>query len=218
MLYLNKKTFPDGRPVFEAHMTNTNLVPVLSFFTIQLDMEAWYGASDFQTRFSEGYILADSLGTQSGCVPEVLCKITGNDKKRVSRTFIATTLAFDLPILLNCGGVDERTRRRVKTELMKFGYGTDAVEVYPCWRRQNLVTTEIPDVKLALYKKTNSAILAVCDFGHAGKVVVDISGLKFANPAVIHIENGKSNPVANGKLTLDIPKHDFRLLRIIEGK
>jgi hypothetical protein len=211
---MNKKTFPDGRPVFTAHMTNTNLVPVMSFFSITLDMEAWYGASDFQTRFSEGYILSTTLGTQTGCIPEVLCKITGNDKLRISRTFIATALAFDFPILLNAGGMNYKLWTGTKTKIYEFGYGSEEVEIYPCWKPQAFVLSNTPKIKLALYKKRKAAMVVVSDFGHAGKVVLDVSGLKYANPAVFNAETGGTVAVENGKITITIPKHDFRLLRI----
>ena len=98
MLYQEKKTFPDGRPVLTLHMTNTNLVPVLAFGTIALDLEAEYGSKDFQDRFTEGYLQSCTLGLQTGVIPEILVQITGKNREFVTRTFLAVTLAYDLPL------------------------------------------------------------------------------------------------------------------------
>ena len=48
MLYLNKKTFPDGRPVLMAHMTNTNIIPLMSFCNIT----SGHGSVVWHQRFS----------------------------------------------------------------------------------------------------------------------------------------------------------------------
>jgi hypothetical protein len=219
MLCLNKKTFPDGRPVFTAHMTNTNLVPLLSFCAITLDMEAWYGASDFQTRFSEGYILSESLGTQTGCVPQVLVKISGNDKLRVSRTFIATALAYDLTIVENCGGLNPKLWQLIKKIIMNFGYGTDKVAVYPCWKKQNFIKPLSQGVKVALYQKTNKSMLVVSGFEHrAGEVSVDIKGLRYSSVKVYDAETGREVKVKNGVIKIFLPKHDFKILIIEDSK
>ena len=53
MLYLENKTLLDSRPLLMTHMTNTNIVPCMSFSTISLDLEAKFGPADFQDRFSE---------------------------------------------------------------------------------------------------------------------------------------------------------------------
>ena len=105
MLYQEKKTFPDGRPVLTFHMTNTNLVPILAWGSISLDLEAQYGSKDFQNRFSEGYLQSCTIGTQTGVIPEILITITGKQLHAVSRTFLAVTLAYDLPFVMNGGGL-----------------------------------------------------------------------------------------------------------------
>ncbi len=220
MLYVNKKTFPDGRPVLMAHMTNTNIIPLMSFCNITLDMEAWYGASDFQTRFSEGYILTEALGTQTGCIPEVLVKITGNDKLRISRTFIATALAFDFPIVLNAGGLDGRLWSKIKTTIMKFGYGSKAVEVFACWDKKNPIKALSGKTKCSLYlnKQKKQAIVVVSDFGSGGKAVVDIQSLNFKSPMASNLETGKPVNIVQNKLETDLKKHDFKLIMLKESQ
>ena len=64
------------RPMVFLHMTNTNIVPMLSFGTLLLDHE-WrdqddYRDKDFQERLSldndASLLLAQSTGLQSGCL------------------------------------------------------------------------------------------------------------------------------------------------------
>ncbi|MBR4125338.1 MAG: hypothetical protein IKR13_03965, partial [Victivallales bacterium] len=71
MLYTEGKLIED-RPFLVLHATNCVPLPLMAFASHQLDWEAYYGQSDYQDRFSNGYILAESPGLQSGCVPHVL--------------------------------------------------------------------------------------------------------------------------------------------------
>lgn len=50
----------------QIHMTNAQLVPSFSFATSLLGWEDFYGEDEFQKRFTQGYIRAESLGTQLG--------------------------------------------------------------------------------------------------------------------------------------------------------
>ncbi|MEI6422531.1 MAG: hypothetical protein WCP55_09950, partial [Lentisphaerota bacterium] len=122
----------DDRPLLITHMTNTNIVPCMSFSTITLDLEAKYGPADFQDRFPESWLLSTTIGTQTGCAPEVLVQITGDDKDFVTRTFLAVTLAYDLPIVLDGGGLTS-TFKKTWDLIRNFGYGSKEIKVYPCW-------------------------------------------------------------------------------------
>ena len=63
----------EGRPgVFVAHMTNTNIVPILAFANVSLDWEWRYGDRDFQDRFSSELTVAQTIGRKTGNVPLIL--------------------------------------------------------------------------------------------------------------------------------------------------
>jgi len=75
------------RPMIYLHMTNTNMVPILSFGTINLDWE-WrdqgeYASKDLQDRLDvdrdTSLILAQSTGLQSG---NVTAPLTGSTHPR----------------------------------------------------------------------------------------------------------------------------------------
>ncbi|OQA76973.1 MAG: hypothetical protein BWY31_04572 [Lentisphaerae bacterium ADurb.Bin242] len=218
MLYVEKKTFPDGRPVLTFHMTNTNIVPVLSFGTIALDLEAQYGSKDYQDRFSEGYLRSCTIGTQTGVIPEILIQITGNNRAFTTRTFLSVTLAYELPFVLNAGGV-ENDWFKVWGKLYAFGYSTPQVEVRPCWVEKD-VKTSCADWRLTTYRKASSGetVIAVCSFGKTARGTVDFSGLGQGPFRCTDFETGTEIPSSGGKVSLEIKKHDFRLLLVSEQR
>ena len=218
MLYLEGKTLLNKRPYLVTHMTNTNIVPFMSFSTIALDLESKFGPADFQDRFSEGLLLTETLGTQTGCAPEILVGITGKEKEFVTRTFLAVTLAYDLPMVMNCGGLTN-TFRKIWEINRNFGYGSDLVKVFACWDENNPLKVLTPKTRCALYlnKQTNQAIIIVADFGNGGTAKVDISSLGFKVLTVSNLETGKSISLKNNKLETNLKKHDFKIF-IIKGK
>ena len=52
--------------LLQVHMTNCLLVPCFAFSTSQLSWEDHYGESEFQKRFKDDYVRAESLGGQIG--------------------------------------------------------------------------------------------------------------------------------------------------------
>lgn len=207
MLTKKGQTIFDGRPMLVLHMTNTNLLPFTSLGSVCLDLEDKYGSMDFQDRFSEDYLKICTSGLQSGAIPEVLVQITGKKIAAVTRTFLAVTLAYDLPMVLNAGGVTAvwfNTWRKLKS----FGYGTENVEVFPCYQPSGFVTTDAPRVRITEYRhKNGERVLAVSSFGYAGKVT-----LKFKKP-VKQIMDWERNRVLKNAV-IDLKKNDFRLIKV----
>ncbi len=219
MLYVEGKTLLDNRPLLITHMTNTNIVPCMSFSTISLDLEAKFGPADFQDRFSEGWLLSTTIGTQTGCAPEVLVQVTGNEKEFVTRTFLAVTLAYDLPIVLDAGGLTP-TFKKTWELIRDFGYGSTEVSVYPCWDSNSPLKILTSDTRGVLYlnPQKHEAIIVVSDFGKGGKAIVDISGLGFTPKTASDLETGKSIEVNGVKVELELRKHDFKILILKESE
>ncbi|MBQ9770491.1 MAG: hypothetical protein IJW23_01570 [Lentisphaeria bacterium] len=211
MVYQEGTKIFDNRPLLVLHMTNTNLVPFMSLGSIQLDMEAMFGAMDFQDRFTEDYIKVCTLGLQTGCIPEVLIQISGNNKEFVTRTFLAVTLAYDIPMVLNGGG-PTAVWNKTWTKLKGLGYGTDKMEVFPCFAPSGKVSTDAKKLRLTEYRlKDGRTLVAACSFGHAGKAKI-----KFAFPVkeARNLETGKALPFSGNTVEIDLKKHDFRLISV----
>ncbi len=210
MLYQEKATFPDGRPILTAHMTNTNMVHVLAFASISLDLEAEFGSKDFQNRFTEGYLRTCTLGLQSGVIPEILVQISGNNREFVTRTFLSVTLAYDLHFVMSGGGPTP-TWANTWRKLHQWGYGSPEVKVTPCWKPQP-VSADLSQWRLTTYSKAGEMIVAVCSFGETGTGTLDVSGCKAVS--AVDFESGKALEIKDGKINLEVPKHDFKLLKL----
>lgn len=212
MLQQEKKTIMDDRPLLVLHLTNTNIVPFSSLGTIGLDMEAHYGSADFQERFSEDYIKICTLGLQGGLAPEVLIQITGNDCEHVTRTFLAVTMAYDIPMVMNCGGLTS-TWSKIWKALKAWGYGTEDVETFPCYAPSGRFECKSKDVRLAEYRhKDGSTILMVASFGAEGELAVTLptdfkTAYNFEDDSPMSIDG-------NGACTVALKKNEFKIIRL----
>ncbi|MBR2508482.1 MAG: hypothetical protein IKB71_01920 [Lentisphaeria bacterium] len=211
LLYKEGKTFFDGRPIFVLHMTNTNLIPFTSLGSITLDCEANYGSSDFQERFSEDWLKITAIGIQSGSIPEVLIQITGDKAVWTTRTFLATTLAYDIASIMNAGGL-RNVYFTVWNKLKSYGYGTDKVKVYPSYAPSGCVKANA-DVRISEYHHADgSKVFAVSSFGYAGNVKLEFAD-KFSK--AVDFENGKNIAVDNdGSVSFNLKKHDFKIIKV----
>ena len=211
LLYKEGKTFFDGRPIFYLHMTNTNLIPFMSLGGVTLDCEANYGSSDFQERFSEDWLQISAIGIQTGSIPEVLIQITGDKKNWTTRTFLATTLAYDIASIMNAGGITN-VYYKVWNKLKSYGYGTDKVKVYPCYAPSGKVKTSA-DVRITEYQNVDgSKVVCVSSFGYAGNVKLEFAE-NFSKAE--DFENGKAIVCADGKtVEFNLKKHDFKIIKL----
>jgi len=163
------------RPLIYIHMTNTNVVPTLSFATLQLDWE-WrdqrhYAAMDLQDRLhvgsDTGLILAQSLGLKSGNVNVAIDRFGPPPDSGVTREWLfRTVMAVCIPheIKIHQG---ERDVRNVLTHLAKFGYGLPECKVYRYWEENYpLQMTGAINYALVLSREDKPrAMLAVGNFG-----------------------------------------------------
>ena len=210
LLHKEGKTFFDGRPVFVLHMTNTNLIPFTSLGGITLDCEANYGSTDYQERFSEDWLQICSTGLQSGAIPEILIQITGDKKEWTTRTFLASVLAYDIPSMMNQGGLTN-CYAKIWHKLKSYGYGTNQVKVYPSYAPSGKIKTSA-DVRITEYHhKDGSMILSVSSFGYAGQVKLE-TAKKFSHAE--DYETGRKLSLVKGNaIEISLKKHDFRLIK-----
>ena len=211
LLYKKGRTIFDGRPLLYLHMTNTNLIPFTSLCGITLECEAHYGSDDFQNRFSEDYLKCSVIGAQSGAIPEVLIKITGNNLNHVTRTFVATILAYDINSVMTAGGV-VNIFYKTMYNLRHFGYGTDSVEVYPSYAPSGTFKTDA-DVRITEYRRNDGiTLVAVSSFGYQGKVKLSWNyDARFAH----NWENSRKLQLNDKRsVEFDLKKNDFQIVKI----
>jgi hypothetical protein len=208
------------RPLVFLHMTNANIVPMLSFGTMLLDHE-WrdqgdWRDKDFQERLSldedASLLLAQSTGLQSGCLGVVHNLFHGD--LRLIRSALGVALTHEMRMGVDGGSVGQRIG-----ELMcDFGYGLPDCRVWRYWDGPlPLRATGVPVKTLALARR-GKAMVVVTSYGPAGEVVLALDGKSLAlpdNALAVDAETGTEvQRLGPGRFKLALPRHDFRLILV----
>jgi hypothetical protein len=208
------------RPMVFLHMTNANVVPMLSFGTMQLDHE-WRDQGEFAKKdFCErlgldddtGLLLAQSTGLQSGCLGVILDKFQGDP--RIGRNALGVALTHEMKI-----GIDGSPLQSSLAEALdSFGYGLPDCRVWRYWDRALPLRVSDPSVKTLVLARGGRAMVVIASYGRGGEVRLDFDRKELGLPGdlvAVDVETGKPMaPMASGALTLGLPRHDFRVLRI----
>lgn len=201
MLELGRK--PDNM----IHMTNTSILPVLSFAQQQLDWEDNDGLAPFQERYTKEYIRALSIGYQAGCLPCVLGKIAGKRGSKEMNWCIRTGAGVTLTHEIRWARPDVKPYWDAMERWFEFGYGTPAVKVFNYWKKDYPVRISGGDNTSIYMEKGKQARLLVCSYGPDTTLNISINGK--AITSATDLETGKAVPVKNGKLQIKLAKYDM---------
>jgi len=159
------------RPLTFLHMTNVNIVPMLSFGTLNLDWE-WrdqgeMGRMDLQDRIRLDEILAHHLGLQAG---NISIGMTGNILKGgggVSREWLHRTgMAVCIPHEIRSYQATPEVSF-VQTEMARFGYGMPDCKIHRYWEDGFPLKTEGANVRALVLSRNGRAMIALGHFGPA---------------------------------------------------
>jgi len=159
------------RPLTFPHMTNVNIVPMLSFGTLNLDWE-WrdqgaMGTRDLQDRIRLDEILAHHLGLQSG---NITIGMTGNIIKgpREAREWLHRTgMAITIPHEIRTYQATAEAAF-VQSQMARFGYGTPDCRVFRYWEEGFPLRTEGAETRALVLAKDGRAMIALGNFGPEG--------------------------------------------------
>jgi hypothetical protein len=205
------------KPVIVAHMTNANLLPILSFATFCLDFEDKYGATDFQARWSTDFILTEAIGLQGGMVPAGLGGMTSDDPqetKRLSRTFFGVALVHEIR---PWGYYDLDELHRANMPLYEFGYGLEDCKVWRYWDAGQPVRIEGGSAKALVLAREGKALVLVADFGDGGEVTLKVNAksLGVSSPfTVMDVQTGEKLKMDGKQIRFPLKRHDYRIVRI----
>ena len=208
------------RPLVFLHMTNANIVPMLSFGTMILDHE-WrdqgaFRSKDFHERLyldeDASLLLAQSTGLQSGCL-SVLHNLFHGDE-RINRSALGVALTHEMKLGLS----QERIGQRIAEHLANFGYGLPDCRVWRYWDDSPPLRTTGAPVKALTLVRDGKAMVVVASYGPAGDVGLDLDlkGLGLSEEVrAVNVETGERlEQLGPARFKLGIPRHDFRVLRI----
>ncbi len=206
------------RPLEWVHMTNVNIVPFLSFATINYDWE-WrdlgaFATKDLQDRLgcdgNTSLILAMSTGLQSGNIGVACDRFTPPKDSNVARKWLVrTVLAVCLPHEMKFHAGDAAFATKL---LEDFGYGLDDCKVYRYWEPNAPLVATGADVRALVLGRGARAMLVVGSFGQGGDCTLqlDLAALKLPHGCKArNAETGQElTAKAPGLFVLPIVKHD----------
>jgi hypothetical protein len=183
------------RPMTYIHMTNVNIVPMLSFGTANLDWE-WrdqghFGSMDLQDRMDLDLILAHNLGLQAG---NLSVGITGNILKGgdgVSREWLHRTgmaVCFPHEIRMHQG---DNSVSFVQTELARFGYGMPDCRVFRYWEDGFPLRTQGAEMRALVLARGGKALIALGNYGPAKAAAQASAGTATAGPSLEDYDAGQ---------------------------
>jgi hypothetical protein len=136
------------------HMTNTQVLPVHTWGTVQLDHEL-----SVQRPFSPEWLLTETIGRQVGNCPLSLYEVSGRDNE------IVQALPKDQAARIEWGlrAVHEIQRSGPQEKILTdFGYGEDGVVIHNYWADRPITSVAPAAVKwLALSKPASGEMLIV---------------------------------------------------------
>lgn len=159
------------RPLSWIHMTNTNIVPVLSFGAVNLDWE-WrdlgkQAGVDIQDRLGidrdAALVLVQSTGLQTGNVPVAIDRFHAKGAEAIAwqmRTGLAVCLPHE--IRQKDGGPDAAF---AQAALDDFGYGLPDCKVFRYWEENHPLAVTGARIRGLVLARKGKALLAIGNYG-----------------------------------------------------
>ena len=211
-----------------VHMTNTAIAPVLSFAGVNYDWEDLSGERPHQEKYSKDYILACTIGRQFGNRVGIMGYfVHGLDRKSelgqwLDRTGAGVMLTHELRWNRWSGHVSYEKAHGI---LCDWGYRTPAVDVWNYWDEDVPFPVSVSGVDVATIamakKSAGEAMVCVSSFENRdGEVtlVPDAKTLGLSDGWTAEDAlTGDKVAVADGRITLTLPKYDWTLLKLKKG-
>jgi hypothetical protein len=124
-------------------MTNTHIVPYMTWNDVNVDLEWKGGPEPMQAKFSPELLMAESLGRQTGTFP---CTLTGDNPVR---------WVFEIRRGFGWGGSGS------PTPLHEFGYGLKDCRVVNFWDDDPPMKVSDPDCKWLLLLREKKLMLVL---------------------------------------------------------
>ncbi len=207
------------RPLSYSHMTNTHIVPVLSFGTFNLDWEWRDHGGDAQRRVGAdactGLILAQTTGLQSGNIGVAINRF-GEPWNKASRWPFRTVMATCIPheIKIDQGSTDVKF---VQEQLTKFGYGLPDCKVYRYWDENYPLKAEGAKIHALVLARGGRAMLAIGNYGPSLAAAAEPAGVAEQAPTLEAYDarqrgrGGPTTPAPARPTTVEFESYKVRL-------
>ncbi len=133
---------------FTLHMTNTLLLPVQTWGTVNLDHEL-----GVKRPFSPEWLMTETIGRQVGNLPLSLYAVAGSENEVIRSLPAAQQERTEWGLR----AVHELQRSGPQEQrLVDFGYGTEAVQIHNYWDDSPVLTVTPEHVKWLVLEKRNT--------------------------------------------------------------
>ena len=209
----------DALPAMMIHMTNTHIIPYMTWNDENLDLEWKFGPEPQQSKYPYDFLRAESAGRQSGNVPYVLANISDTKTKaeadQIERTRFGTMMVHEIRYPIP--GPGNVGLFKVLTD---FGYGQDDCKVFNYWQQDYPVNAGDPNVKSLLLERGKELLLLVCTWnpqpGNA-TFTLNTKTLGFSPTSAVNEEKkdeGYGYDVKNNTFSLPLEGYGVRMVRI----
>lgn len=189
-------------PMSMIHMTNTNILPMLTWNDMNVDLEWFYGPEPQQSKYGLPLLQAETAARQSGCIPFALALIekckNANEQRIAERTKFGAMFVHD--IRMSFSGVPEAVK--LAKILFGFGYGmTGAVTdgtanetTYNYWQDDFPVTCDKPLVKPLVVKRNGELMFLICSWDKDPTVATFTLDTKALGVSLTTAEDAEGTP------------------------
>ncbi len=208
-----EKRYLGGYPLLESHITDTVMIPLVSFNATTLDWEMNFGSDPYPKRFPQAYILTNTVGTQAGTLGRMILQ---RDKtvpgEKIERSMLAVQFANNL-LSGKLYATPGMFYQNVINYIFDFGYEAEGTVIYPGYLKNNPVKINNKDVLATVVKRKDGEVLLM--IGNVGKKAVkatfDLG--KFASGTIYDAES--KNIIGKGnRFTLPVEKYSYRLIQV----
>jgi hypothetical protein len=201
-----------------SHMTNTMLVPVLAFGNCTMDWEWKYGYEDFQDRFSADLTVAETIGRQVGAWGTILGGGHHDEKDPRTARLFRTRTGVCLVHEIHHFDYRPAADTELYGKLFAFGYGLPDCAVHNYWETPHPLKVTGVDARTLAMARGNQAIAVVTDYGGGGTCTLELALDTLGVPAeatATDLESGAAvERLGPGVFRVDLPAHDYRVIRV----
>jgi hypothetical protein len=163
-----------NKPMSMIHMTNTDIIPYLTWNDMNVDLEWFYGPEPQQSKYGIPLLQAETASLQSGCIPYALAVIekckTPEEQRMAERSKFGAMMVHEIRVKM-----EEEQIKKLARILYGFGYGLSGLNttntvldtVYNYWGDDCPFTCDQPLVKALLVKRGAELMMLVCSWDKA---------------------------------------------------
>jgi hypothetical protein len=203
-------------PIMMFHMTNTHILPTMSFGQSNLDLEWKYGPEVQQSKYPPDMLRTEAMGLQTGNVPLVLAGVHDTEseeqKRRAQRSRFGTMMVHEIRFRYH------GPSRQLMQKVLEFDYGRDQCRVRNYWDNDYPVSTgDEKNVKSILLRRGDRLMLVLTTWNENADTVtvtVDEQALGVKLHRAKNAETGDPIALNNGQMKLDLTPYAVRVVRL----